>query len=372
MEKQETGLEVHLVRRVDHGKPGVDKRFYATVVKTEIHNNNWYLQVYEMAPFSSLCSLLMENYYILAVSWEPGDGIGRVEELYSISKEDQNEAREAIDLILSDAAETAGTEEEKEQGTNVIGPKRTEIVIRKVGHALEEQNVVVTSLIPPNGSFNYFSVGGRSWKNDRLSRSVQFYNSNTYWLTKITCFAGGLSGSLTETFISSESDQKKAWEKLAREFSHFKPAELFVVREWTSPTGSPRVVYNDEEAWGEDVHYYNRLPSVYQPRPKPVAMLRVSGDEIGVSICQEQQGRKQTSSRPRSLSELVDLEKNLAVKKTEEEKKTQEASSESAPPVESPCDCGYPACVECYQEYFTRYQHLDGEIMGYSTGDKIH
>lgn len=372
MEKQETGLEVRLVNRADHGKPGTDKSFYANVVKTEVIDGKRYLRVFEDSHFGAypaLCDLLMKNYYILEISWEPGDGVGKVEELYKIEEEDQNDAFETIDQILSDEAELSEAAKEEEKAT-VVGPKRIEVTLRRIGEPLDEKDVVITSLTPASGTFTYISVGGRNWKKEALSRSIQFYNSTCYWLVKIACYSGGLGGSLTETFIATPADQKRAWETLEKNYSHFKQPELNVVREWT-PKGSAvaaNPLDDNNNLYGE-VHYYNRVPAAYQPKPKPVATLRISRDEIGVTLYREQTERQKVE--PRTLAELVALEKQLASKKPEEdEKKTMGTPSPDVNP--DACDCGSPQRPSCWGEYYAGHVRPLGGVEQRPKGVTIH
>ena len=340
----ETGLEVGLIGRDGElRKRGV---FHAQVVRTERnHNGQCYLTTSEQLEQGStlVCELCMDNYWIVSVSLRPSDGWGDIEETYSETLEDLNEAFETIEVCRRYGEDETGfrvmesdDDGEEEESAVLVGPKRIEVLFRRKDNDLKEARVVITSITPPQGSFNYTSAVGRIWKTygHELSRSIEHFYSTRYWIAEITLFAGGTAGAAT-TSKYSKNGGEQPWHFLEKVYYGFKQPEMAVARSWEpgkasvlQPAAHAGVAgcVDEDDVYGIGAHYLNRIPQHYQ---KHVGFFRVSGDKVGAEIHRQQEESREWE--PQTLEQLVDFERELREKlgqKEAEEEANKEGSSE--------------------------------------------
>lgn len=210
----------------------------------------------------------------------------------------QDEALDTlIDLLeVEENILNTDTEEEKSSvQSNIPGPKRVEIELISHKGAKEDLHLLVTTVIPPNDSFKYYTVGGRSKeKGETYFKSVirNGINSDSWFVKKIGLFEGGCTSVIREYPIDSSHEQEKAWRSLLDFFNKMHSAEKKYLMQWNLP---PLEIYSKKETpntpnkkqpdyWDEYADYYGKnyySPKIYEPM---VADFRVRGDAIGKEI----------------------------------------------------------------------------------------
>lgn len=349
---EKSGLEACIAPRGQYDDS--ETWLYANVIDARTENGLRYITIYEEeSPTGGLTSqLLLDNYFILKLTWSPAADMSVVDSDYTIAPEDQNDAFETMQQVLNDeqgfqllesapqaSAETAPM---SLAASHPFGPKRVEVILSPIGMPKEERRVVVHNALPPAVRFMNSSVQGRVWQGQsgRLSATVEFFNSYSHNIKGITVFGGGASSSVTTFYSLSNKEQEAGWKRLDTEFKKLKPSELVVVKNWR-PLGTSATVGDDVDDY-ETTHYYHRTPHRYLPPVKQTAFYRVSGDELGVSICQERQ-----ASKPRTLAELKELEKLLPKEKAVSAAISKPAESKTSSSQTPFCDCGSPVCEDC-------------------------
>lgn len=305
--------------------------------------------------------LHMGAYLLSAITLHDEDNPKGYTETYTTDEKGQSEAFETLKDIFKeyDVITPMRKNSEKEKGNKLpglVGPKRLEVVLRKLGQPGVERRVVVTDLMSPAQHFSSYSVSGRTWEvyQKKLRRlPIETTWSSSHWLARIDTYIGGLMGSSVEHF--TQSTQKDAWAMLERLWAKFKPAEILVVKNWDVNVDSDDDEFAD--AWqyggyaggaGGGEHWTNRTPPYYDITPK-VAHYRVSGDEVGAVLYREQVKVWEEEGSPtpeQSLKEVLEAkEKTSAEKKISTTKSSTTKGSSNGV-----CNgCGAVGCdaVEC-------------------------
>lgn len=326
-----TQLEVCLVARSGGGDP---LRVRALRAEEDAVNGRTLRVFGDGRGASIMADLQLHGYLITKVVINFPDGPQCQD--FKATTEAQNEAFETIKQFLDDEE---GYQTVENRPVTTQSPRRVEIIVRKREGTLEERRIVVTGVMPPGGSFSYTSVRGRVWRpyQVNLASSLEHFSSSSHYLVRIICFAEG-GGLQTEDIVHLDKDsQAQAWERLNREFSNLSAIETAAVRDWKVGNG-----YSTYGATTQSPsHYYNRVPSAYQPRPPAVAYFRAAGDEIGIRLFREQEARRPAGSPP-SLQTLVQAEQEGA---------TKAVSTAAGSASEPDCDCGHLTCDYCWENH---------------------
>ena len=249
-------------------------------------------------------------------------------ETYCKDEKAQDEAFETLEDIFKEydviTPMRKNSEPEEEDKLSVlVGPKRLEVVLRKLGEPGIERRVVVTDLLSPAQHFSSYSVAGRTWEvyQKKLRRlPIEHTWSSTHWLVRIDAYIGGLMGSSVEHF--TQATQQKAWAVLEELWAKFKPTEILVIKNWEVNIDGEEDELEDAWQYGGCVgagggHWTGRAPAHYDVTPR-VAHYRVSGDEVGAVLYREQVKvwEKEGSPTPeQSLQEMLEAEKETSVEK---------------------------------------------------------
>jgi N-acetylglutamate synthase-like GNAT family acetyltransferase len=232
--------------------------------------------------------LAADRYFILTIrfSHEELDGVP-VQEEYRESPEEQNDAIETLDELLTNA-DTSEDEEDEEECNMVIGPRRIEIEIlpkTATGGIFTKVKGVIINVFGPEGNFTDRGIAVREWQaqGPRLATISKYVSQEKYDIDRITVYgAGGRGGASTAVFYL-KGNQEKAWDTLYTEFQKFTDSEITVIRNWapSSPQTAP------EGAGQNQGDYFTRTPYRYQPPVKTTAF-RKAGDDIGATLFREQ------------------------------------------------------------------------------------
>lgn len=326
-------LEVELVARDELDKPGAEFTGYVFGVDPDRR----IIRLGYSGRFGDgLADIIIDNYYIVGLWWQPHPMAPLDDAKFSTDKEEQNEAFELIgellgydqDLSEDDSEEDHPPAERRETEMSMIaGPKRLEVELAQKKSPQIKRDVVVTSCFPPSGTFKTFTLSGRT----KISYSTRIDDvittfDNTLWeITAIRTYMGGCAVISTSYPHRDSQAQIGAWEKVTAFYEKLHDSEKTVIRNWRKVGGT--TLYPDDDDiynYGEYGHWTNRTPSAYKP---PVGVYRVAGDEVGAKIFLEQAQRdvqRPEAEREKSLKEL------LAEKKVDAREKTPAPAEVSA------------------------------------------
>lgn len=328
-----------------------------------------------------MVDLCLEHYYITSIFWRSQPGAPVDDVGFGTSDEEQNEAFETIQELLTYEEDQEETEDNgsEEMRAKIPGPKRLEVELEQRASSTVKRHVLVTEIFPPTGEFKYWSMSGRI----KVSTTGKFetfvtrgMNNNEWRIVKVDTFAGGYSH-LKTVFYSSDLRQDEGWREVEKFYKALQPSEKKVIENW-SPPGVSALDDDEDEAYlyggyggggyGGGSHYYNRTPSTYQP---VVGFARVAGDEIGAKIYLEQMESLVQNDEDTYHYEGQTIQEYLEImeaseKKDEAEEEAEESSATSTSTSEgssgdsstrgngtgSPCvDCGSPSCPGCIDPY---------------------
>lgn len=352
----ESNLEVRLVRRRENGDGvGDGPSFNAFVLGCRDADPARgiayrYLSVgFSDRLGSTMSDLNLENYYIVWLEWTLDNTSQVIEkETFDVEPESQNHAVEMIQQILKADGVTVDSQE-KDKG---MGPKRMEVVVRRFGgglaHNEQEKKIVVTSILPPSGTFMY-TLRGRSWwpTTKALGKEAEPFHSNMWWIKTIETHH---SSSASSYITYSTSDRDTPWKKVEEFYENLTSSEIQVIKNWV-PEPSKIISpydndFSDDYGYGYGGNYYSKGPSYYQP---VAAAYRVSGDEIGAKIYLEQMERLvKHKAAPAKEAEPVP-EKKVKVGEGSKSNGTSPTAgisnrSDSLGSIDCVC-CGLPNCL---------------------------
>lgn len=321
-----------------------------------------------------MADLCAEAYYVTEVRWRataesPLEIVG-----FGTEEEEQNEAYETLQELLS----MEGRDDEAEEMTSA-GPRRIEVELKQSHTPSVARTVVVTQLVRPKGHFRDYTLAGRIYKSCGSLENFKStgMNSNLWKITQIKEYPGGFSAPTTTHYAQFSLDRMDVpWEKVANFMESLKPAELKVIEKW-SCVGSGSDDDDDEmDMYGYGVHHTQRVPyhyqgSSYTPPPPPVAMFRTRGDEVGALLHKETVELE--AERPAEEREMCILEYLEKKDEAEEEEKPEAEISASIKASDSKpsgdaglrvighgginafCDCGSGSCPTCEESVLRPY-----------------
>lgn len=323
-----------------------------------------------------MVGLRLENYYIKSIFWRsradaPVEAVG-----FGISEEEQNEAFETIQELLTYEEDQEEAEEDRreEMRTNVPGPKRMEVALEQRACRAVKRQVLVTEIFPPTQTFKYWSASGRIKVNNtgKFESFITRGMSSKEWkLVKVETFAGG-GGPQKIVFYNNTVRQDEGWRSVEKFYGALRTPEKKVIENWFQSNASA-LDDEDEEylygSYGGGVHYPQRAPHTYQP---PVGFVRVSGDEIGAQIYLKQMEEIVQGGEGTYLYEGQTLQEYLEIAEASEKKGEageEEASSATTEETgafeengedsgvrrsgaDPTCvNCGSPSCPGCLNPY---------------------
>lgn len=286
-----------------------------------------------------MVDLCLEHYYITSIFWRSQPGAPVDDVGFGTSDEEQNEAFETIQELLTYEEDEEETEDNgsEEMRAKVPGPKRMEVELEQKGSPTVKRHVVVTEIFPPTGQFKYWSMSGRlkvSTTGKFESFMTRGMNSHEWKIAKVDTYAGGYSH-LKTVFYSSDLRQDEAWRDIEKFYKPMHMAEKKVIENWTST--ALNVLDDDEDeaylygGYGgggyHGTHYYNRTPSAYQP---VVGFARVAGDEIGAKIYLEQMESLVQNDEDTYHYDGQTLQEYLEIMEASEKKETAEEEAEQS------------------------------------------
>lgn len=273
--------------------------------------------------------LPLSTHLISTITLHDADNPKGYMETYGANKKGQDEAFETLEDIFNeyDVTTSLGENSEREKGdklSGLVGPKRLEVILRKLGQPGVERRIVVTDLMSPSRHFSAWSVAGRTWEvyHKKLRRlPIEITWSSSHWLARIDAYAGGLGSSIEHFTQTTQSD---AWALLEKLWVRLKPVEILVVRNWEVNIEGDDKEF--EEAWryggcasraalGE--HWTNSVPSYYDITPR-IAHYRVAGDEVGAVLYREQVKVWEEEGSPtpeQSLKEMLEAREEASAEK---------------------------------------------------------
>lgn len=211
-----------------------------------------------------------------------------MEEAYSRSEEDQNEAFEQIFEELHpdqevDVESSSADSSETQHISQVIGPKRVEVIFLRIPQPTTKRRAVILSATTPMARFDYSTIMGRPWARHpyTLDRTTIAFSPGTYLIEKIFLYEGGAAGGMTLVNVgTSPESQRTGWARVVAEVNKLHSSELNVVRGW-DPEGSPDA---PSGATRDPSHWTQRVPSAYTAPEAARVFFRVRGDAIGAEI----------------------------------------------------------------------------------------
>lgn len=253
--------------------------------------------------------LNLANYYIVSLEWSRNLAERLLDkESFGFDQESQNHAFETIETFFEEEGSTLKSQE-KDEG---MGPKRIEVSLCRFGNCLardENKRIVVTSILPPSGTFTY-TIRGREWwpATKVLCKEVESFHSSMWWIKSVEIHYGSTSSSYM-TYGLHEKDLP--WGRVEEFYTKLTDSEAMVLKKWEPPANKTFYTELDDYGYG----YYNYGPTHYLPE---VADYRVSGDEIGAKIYLEQMERVAKSQvAPAEEAELLFEKKREGGEKNE-------------------------------------------------------
>ncbi len=235
-----------------------------------------------------MMDLNLDNYYVLSLIWYASNTDHILDTAkFGINQESQNEAFEAIEIILEQ--EGCNVIRKPKEPQKLVSPKRMEIVVEEYGGSHDKKRLVVTKAMLPDGHFSTYTVQGREWTADPngLSDKIITVHSYLHRVKKIETFDG--NGKCKSKYYTV-TVSTQGWHQVGSFYKSLTDVERKVLEKWKP---GPASAYsdldddNDFDSWPYSTDY-NVCPSIYKP---PVASFRVSGDEIGAKLYLEQAER---------------------------------------------------------------------------------
>ncbi len=339
----ESNLEVQLVSRSAVDEPEADFRTFVLGVR-DSPSGRYIVTGFSEKFGDAMCDLNLENYYVIELVWTLDESENVIEdEAFDRSPESQNNAFQMIQEIIR--AES-GNLVSQQKDTGMVGPKRIEVEFQRGGiifqsvasarGAVEKRKVVVTSYLPPSGTFGH-TLQGRVYSSvdKTLNKGAEAFHSNQW---EIVAIERHLGNNTCSYFHIRKDQQEDAWKKI-QEFlaTTITSAEVERLHKW-----EPLKVEPDAwDCYGGAGSYYNRIPSTYKPA---VAEFRVSGDEIGAKIHLEQMERL-VQADDRSIEEVL---ADVSPKRGDAKTTSSSAAGQSGSYRGLLClDCQLPNCNGC-------------------------
>lgn len=323
-----TELEVSLIERESSRREKGIFYVQITQIRREANGQYYLIAIEEIDQGSTVTyDINLDDYWIKSICTYPDGEWKDKEEVYTETLEDLNDAIETIETYL----EYDRPDDKEEIVTE--GPRRIEVLFQRNMDDTKQERAIIHRIIPKHNKLDFYTVSGRVWNivGEDLKESIYHFNINLYWIIKIYLFT---EGTIEATSISKykKSNVKQSWNFLKNSYNDFKDTELETIKNWTekiniskstrlTQIGYPGI--NGTYPGIETVHYYNRVPTHYQPN---VGCFRVSGDEVGITLHRQQEKIK--SRGPQSLEELIDIEATLQI-----ETQVQEEEGEKKKPV---------------------------------------